>query len=205
MNDPIIVFITTATITSAIWAYLIWKPKDNNITTDKNEEPKEVKLPLPARYFYCIQSREELPAWDPMLFAAELYRDAKVRADRYMGIEFPLEMTTGDRMTARRLYHLDNRNFTHISATLNQMVFLLNTLGKNYPDVLQFCNKIIYLRLEIDNEAKKREFICATNIFRQRYSRALKLARGGTLHSTEHISWSELKPYFDYTEDELLF
>lgn len=205
MNDQIFVFVATATITSALWAYFIWEPKDNNITDDKKEESKEVKLPLPARYFYCIQSREELPEWDPMKFAAELHREAKERADRYMGIEFPLEMTTGDRITARRLYQLDNRNFSHLSATLNQMVFVLNSLGKNYPDVLQFCNKIIYLRLEIDNEAEKRAFICATNIFRQRYSKAMYLARGGTLASTEHISWSELKPYFDYTEDEILY
>lgn len=204
MNDPINVFIVTGTVTSALWAYFIWQPNEDKSLPDKEEKRTEVKLPLPARYFYCIQNREELPEWDPMLFAAELYRDAKERADRYMGIEFPLEMTTGDRITARRLYHLDNRNFTHISATLNQMVFILNSLGKNYPDVLQFCNKIIYLRLEIDNEAQKREFICATNIFRQRYSRALYLARGGT-SSIENISWSELKPYFDYNEDELLF
>lgn len=206
MLDPIFVFITTATITSAIWAYLIWKPKDNNSMPGKEEEPTQVKLPLPTRYFYCIQDRNDLPEWDPMHFAAELYRNAKERADRYREIEFPVAMEKDDKIKARRAYQLDNRNFSHLSATLNQMIITLNNLGKSYPDALQFSYKIGILRLEIDYEAKKREFICASNLFSRRFAHALILAnRESRSPERETVTYSEIKPYFTYTEDEMFY
>lgn len=211
MQDPINVFIITATVTttvtSALWAYFIWHPNENKTLPEKEEKTTEIKLPLPARYFYCIQNREELPEWDPMLFAAELYRDARERADKYLQVDFPLAMTTGDKTIARQVYQLDNRNFTHISATLNQMIFTLNNLGKSYPDVLQISYKIGILRLEIDHEAKNREFICAANLFPRRFKEACTLARGGVTRSSEieSLTLSEVKSVFLYSEDELLF
>lgn len=207
MHDPIITIIATATTTSALWAYFIWKPTVNTSMADKEEEVAQVKLPLPARYFYCCQSKDDLPEWEPMLFAAELFRSAKERTDRYLGIEFPLAMGTGDKIMARRAYQLDNRNFTHLSATLNQMIIVLNNLGKSYPDALQFCYKIGTLRLEIDYEAKKRQFICATNLFPARFNHAVIQAYGAsrTSPNRETITYSEVRPYFTYTEDELFY
>jgi hypothetical protein len=207
MLDIVIAFIVTATLTSAIWIYLVWKPNDNNSMGEKEDKTTEVKLPLPTRYFYCIQDRKDLPEWDPMHFAAELYREAKMRADRYLAIEFPLAMGTGDKITARRAYQLDDRNFAHLSATLNQMIIVLNNLGKSYPDALQFNHKIGTLRLEIDYEAKKRQFICATNLFPARFNHAVIQAYGAsrTSPNRETITYSEVRPYFTYTEDELFY
>ena len=42
MLDIVIAFIVTATLTSAIWIYLVWKPNDNNSMGEKEDKTTEI-------------------------------------------------------------------------------------------------------------------------------------------------------------------
>jgi hypothetical protein len=183
----------------------LWQPKEPK--TEQSEDKTENQLKsIPARYFYCVQNRDELPEPDPMRYGEEIYRDSEERVGIYMGIDFPLALGGGDRELARAAYMMDNRNFTHLSATLNERIRSLANLGLTYPDVLQIRNKIIALRERIDNESEKRNLICATNLFPQRFRRAYRLIYKDTpVYEREDLAWTEVKVFFSYKEEDLLF
>lgn len=182
----------------------LWKPKTP--IADRSTSAPKTTQDLPTRYFYCIQTRDELPEWDPMNFAEELLFEAEQRTKVYLGVKISLSMEAGKIQAARSIYKRERPNNAHISATLNQMLFTLNTLGKTYPDVLQIVNKISLLRELVDNEAKKRRFLCAANMYPQRFMRACHKARGGINNrAQETLTWTEVSDYFRYDEDDLLF
>jgi len=205
MSIALIVFISIALISALIYAYIIYKPKINAEDLDVEAYPEELTNTIPLGYFYCIQKREELPEWDPMGFAKELAEDAHKRAELYTNVNFSLHPQGNQRAKAREFYLIEKMNFTHFSATLNQMILLLNTLAKTYPDVQQLSNSVNQLREQVDNEHKRRRFLCAANRFTKRRDRAIRLAYGGVpIHKRHSLSWTEIDDVFVYTDEELL-
>ena len=203
-EDLIFKLMAIAFIASGVGVKL-WQPKEPNTKQSENKIEDQLKS-IPARYFYCIQNRDELPEPDPMRFGEEIYRDSEERVAIYMGIDFPLALGGGNRELARAAYVMDNRNFTHLSATLNERIRSLAILGLTYPDVLQIRNRIIDLTVQIDNESEKRNLICATNLFPQRYRRVYRLIYNDTpVYEREDLAWTEVKAMFSYKEEELLF
>ena len=127
------------------------------------------------------------------------------RVTIYMGIDFPLSLGGSSQSIAKRAYAKDNRNFVHLSATLNERIKTLDYLGLSYPDVLQIRNKIIALTEQIDNESKKRNLICATNLFPKRYMRAYRRIYGNVpVHERDMPTWTEINDLFSFSEEELL-
>jgi hypothetical protein len=206
MNTALIIFIITALLLSLMGAHIICKPKVEISDIEVDASQAELTNTLPIRYFYCIQTKEELPEWDPLKFAKEIGEDAHNRAALYTKVDFPLHQQGNENAKAKKCYVIERMNYTHLSATLNQMILLLNTLGNSYPDVLQLRDSVIRLREQVDDEHKRRRFLCAANRFTRRRDRAIWLAYGGSVpfHKRHGLTWTEINDVFVYTDEELL-